>query len=131
MIAVAPAYDVSKAIRVRRAIIGRMSLSLLPNRRIESTQALQVSNDVIEIALAQAIDAEGRHRRFRIADDRLHLVLLVSLDPLARIHDLDREHVLVFLDALDRLTALRRDRDRFESRARLLDRAADPPHHHV
>src|SRR5688572_1083382 len=100
----APANDASRTIQVRRAIPGRIRLSLLPNRRIESTQALQVANEIVQVAFIQTVDAEGRHRGLRIVDDRLHLVLLVSLDALTRVHDLDREQVFVLLHAPDRLT---------------------------
>src|SRR4029077_19443877 len=87
----APANAASKTIHVKRAIVGRITLSLLPNRRIEPAQALQVADEIVEIAFAQTIGAEGRHRGLRVVDDRLHLVLFVSLDALTRVHDLDRE----------------------------------------
>ena len=35
--------------------------------------------------------------------DLFHFVLLVALDALARVHDLDREQILVLLHAVDRL----------------------------
>src|SRR5207302_5771221 len=54
------------------------------------------------------------------------LVLLVSLNPLARIHDLDREEVFVFLDALDRWPGRRCQRHRLESRAKSFGAAPNP-----
>src|SRR5688572_607138 len=103
--------------KVRAARISRTSLLLLlPYRRIEPAQRLQIPNHVIEVAIAQTIGAKQRHRRGGAVDHRLHLVLLVALDTLIGIHDLHREEILVLLHAVNRRTAGRRDGDRLEPR---------------
>src|SRR6266850_3071252 len=96
------------------------------NRGIESAQGLEIPKQIVEIAVAESVRAEDRHCRLRLVLHRLHLVLLVSLNPLARIHDLDREEVFVLLDALDRRPRRRRQRYRLVSRAEVFGAAPNP-----
>src|SRR5438093_13192656 len=97
------------------------------NRRIESAQGLQIAKEIVEIAVAKSVRAEDRHGRLRVVLHRLHLVLLISLNPLARIHDLDREEVFVLLDTLDRGPGRRCQRHRLESRGEVFGAASNPP----
>src|SRR5206468_1716027 len=76
---------------------------LRSNCGIESAQGSEIAKQIVKIAVVEPVRSEDRHRRLRVVLHRFHLVLLVSLNPLARIHDLDREEVFVFLDAPDRL----------------------------
>ena len=92
----------SSAIRHRTKSRGAHKPPHWSNRRIESAQRLQIAKEIVEIAVAQPVGAEDRHRRPRAVLHGLHLVLLVSLNPLARVHDLDREEIFVLLHAVDR-----------------------------
>src|SRR5439155_11776571 len=102
------------------------SRSLWNNGGIESTQGLQIAKQIVEIPVAEPVGTEDRHRRFRVVIHGLHLVLFISLNPLARIHNLDREEVFVFLDALDRRPGRRCQRHRFETLAEALRAASNP-----
>src|SRR2546428_6721018 len=99
---------------------------LRSNCGIESAQGSEIAKQIAKIAVVEPVRSEDRHRRLRVVLHRFHLVLLVSLNPLARIHDLDREEVFVFLDALDRLPGRWCQRYRLESRAQTFGAAADP-----
>src|SRR6266481_6364078 len=83
-------------IPTRPRVMARISL-LLANGRVKSAQVGQIAHEIVEIAIAQAIGPKGRHHRPRAVFDGLHLFFLVSLNPLARIHDLHREQVFVLL----------------------------------
>ena len=98
---------------------------------IEPAQRLQIPNQIIEVAVAQTIGPKQRHRRGGPVHHRLHLVLLVSLDPLTRVHDLHREQILVLLHALNRRTAVGRDGDGREPRPKDFCAAANARHQHV
>src|SRR5262245_57235692 len=101
----APAKTTSSVI-VNRA---RTRLLLLPHGRIESSQCLQVADQMVEVAGARSVETEHGHRRLGRVHHRLHLVFLVALDAVARTHDLDREQILVLLAAPDRRARLRRE----------------------
>src|SRR5437016_3777171 len=100
---------------------------LRSNCGIESAQVSEIAKQIVKIAVVEPVRSEDRHRRLRVVLHRFHLVLLVSLNPLARIHDLDREEVFVFLDALDRLPGRWCQRYRLESGAEAFGAAPDPP----
>src|SRR5256712_2153940 len=100
---------------------------LRSNCGIESAQGSEIAKQIVKIAVVEAVRSEDRHGRLRLVLHRFHLVLLVSLNPLARIHDLDREEVFVFLDALDRLPGRWCERYRLVSGAEAFRAAPDPP----
>ena len=95
-------------------------LTLLFDGRIEPAKRLQIPQQIIQIAVAQSVRTKHRHGRLAAGLHRFHFVLLVALNALATVHDLDREQVLVLLDALDRRAVGRRDGDRLETGAMLL-----------
>ena len=98
---------------------------------IEAAKRLQIAEQIVEVAVAEPIGTEHRHRRLAAVLHRLHLVLLVALDALARVHDLDREQVLVLLHALDRRAVRRRDGHRLEAGAKIFGAAANARQQHV
>src|SRR5687767_15524098 len=92
--------------------------SLLLDGWIESAKRLQKTEQVVEVAVAEPIGTEHRHGRLAAVLHRGHLVPLVTLDALARVHDLHREEVLVLLYALDRRAVHGRDGHRLEAGAK-------------
>src|SRR5262249_35570051 len=79
-----------------------------------------------EIAVAEPVRAEDRHRRFRVVFHRLHFILFISLNPFARIHNLYREEIFIFLNALDRRSGGWRQRHGLESLSETFSASAKP-----
>src|SRR5262245_50168170 len=84
----------------------RQSLAL----RSRSPQSGQIPQQVVEVAIVQAIGAVDRHQRLLLARHLGQVRFHEALQPLARVHDLDRELVFVLPDAADALAVARDER---------------------
>src|SRR5438067_1785102 len=99
-----------------RTITARMLSSIIACRRLRNpTKRRQVLQQIVEIAIAHAIGTVHRHQRLLLDRERRQVRLEIALQPLARVHDLNRELVLVLLHAADALAVARDERDRLVS----------------
>src|SRR5438067_10885095 len=63
-----------------------------------ASEAAQVLQQIIEIAVVQPLRAVDRHQRLLVHRELRQVRLEKPLKALTRVHDLDREFVLVLLD---------------------------------
>ena len=83
---------------------------------LRAAQCREIAEHVLQVAVGQLRRTVGRHQRVLLVNHFLQVGLQVALQALARVHDLNAEHVLGFLHAADALTVLCHERHRFKGR---------------
>src|SRR3954454_10972028 len=78
-------------------------------------QRAEECEQMVQILVTQAIDAEVGHQRLLVASDLPEIYLQVSLQPPRGIHNLNREGVLTFAGSPNLLAVFRHQPDRLIS----------------
>ena len=80
------------------------SLSSSTRNRIRSAQLHQITHEVFQITIIDALCGERGHRRSLFANDFTEILFRVHLYALRHLHDLDRERIFVLLETADAAT---------------------------
>ena len=90
----------------------RTARSVVSLGSLRALKTCEIGQQIVELGIAQPLGAERRHGRLFVGGDAPHVLTQVTLNALARVHDLNGEEIFVLLDAADLVALSCRQRHR-------------------